>query len=78
MNVKGIDQLLTPEDIAVLIKRPVRFVREKLLKPHGVLKSVKFGGNSYRVRPVDFAEFLAKGQTGFRGSRSSGRWSTAE
>ena len=71
-KAKGFDRMLTQEDIAFVISRPVRWVREKLLKT-GVIKSVRFGGNSYRVTQANFAEFIAHGNTGFRSSPSSGR-----
>ncbi len=70
--VKGVDTLLTPEDIAQIIQRPVRWVREKLIEP-GILKTVSFGGNSKRVRPRDWEAFLEKGQTGYRHAAPSGR-----
>ena len=65
--------MLTPEDISAIIQRPVRFVREKLLKT-GVLRSVKFGASGYRVRPQDFTAMIDRGATGFNNARPSGRW----
>ena len=70
-QIKGLDEMLTPEDIAALIKRPKRFVLQRLIKTQ-VIRSVKFGGNSYRVTTRDFQEFLLKGQTSFRHAPSSG------
>lgn len=72
VEVKGIECLLTPEDIARIVQRPVRWVRDKLLKP-GLVKTIPFGGNSQRVRPRDWQAFLERGQTGFRHAQPSGR-----
>jgi hypothetical protein len=71
-KVKGFDRMLSPADIAIVIGRPVRWVREKLIKT-GVIASLKFGGNSVRVRADDFRTYLDKGATGFRNAKPSGR-----
>ena len=69
--IKGCERLLTAEEVAALIGKPVRFVREELLKP-GVLKGKKFGGNSWRIPPRAFRDFIEKGETGFRHAAPSG------
>ena len=56
--IKGCERLLTAEEVAALIGKPVRFVREELLKP-GILKGKKFGGNSWRVAPRAFRDFIS-------------------
>ena len=71
-KVRGVERLLTENDIAILIGRPVRWVREKLLKTK-ILPSVKFGGNSYRVQMRHYVEMLDKGKTGFNHAPPSGR-----
>ena len=63
--VKGIEPMLTQEDIAQVIDKPVRWVREHLLVT-GVIKAVRFGGASYRVRPEVFRAWLDKGCPGFK------------
>ena len=63
--VKGIEPMLTQEDIAMVIDKPVRWVREHLLAT-GVLDSACFGGNSYRVTQATFRRWLDKGCPGFR------------
>lgn len=70
-TVKGIEAMLTAEEVAALLKRPARFVREKLLKT-GVLKGVRLGGNCWRVDPAEYRDFVARGVTGFRFARPSG------
>ena len=57
--------MLTPEDIAIIIQRPVRWVREKLFQT-GVLRSVRFGANEWRTKREWFEAMLEKGATGFR------------
>lgn len=69
--VKGLEVMLTAEDVAEVVRKPVRFVREKLLKT-GSLKGVKLGGNSWRVDPAAFREWQERGATGFRFARPSG------
>lgn len=70
-TVKGIAVMLTAEDVAEVLRKPVRFVREKLLKT-GSLPSVKLGGNSWRVDPDAFRAWQARGATGFRFAKGSG------
>lgn len=53
------DDLMTPEDIAVLIKKPVRYVREQLIQT-GRLPAVCFGRNSYRVERREFRLMLER------------------
>lgn len=64
-RVNPSDRLLSPNDIAILIGRPVRWVREKLFKT-GVLRSVRFGANGWMTKREWFEAFLEKGATGFR------------
>jgi len=71
-EVKGFEQFLTPEDIAFLLQRPVRYVRETLLKRR-VIRATKTGGNSWRVVPADFRGWIEKGcPTGAKFSAPSG------
>lgn len=70
-TVKGIAVMLTAEEVAEVLRKPVRFVREKLLKT-GSLPGVKLGGNSWRVDPERFREWQARGATGFRFAKGSG------
>lgn len=71
-KVKGIDKMLTQEDVAAIISRPVRWVREQLLST-GVLKSTKFGAREYRIRPIDLTDLVARGNAGFRSTKPSKR-----
>lgn len=64
-TVKGIEPMLTQEDIAQVIDKPVRWVRENLLAT-GVLESACFGGNSYRVQPAVFRKWCERGCPGFK------------
>ena len=57
--------MLTQEDIALIIEKPVRWVREHLLAT-GVLESALFGGNSYRVTQVVFRKWCERGCPGFK------------
>ena len=59
------EPLLTPEDIAIAIKRPVRWVREHLLKT-GKLRCMRFSATCWRVRREDFEALVEKGAPGFR------------
>jgi hypothetical protein len=71
-TVKGFEQFLTPEDIAFLLQRPVRYVREKLLVTR-IIRAGKTGGNSWRVDPDEFRKWKAAGcPTGERFSKPSG------
>lgn len=67
------EKLLTQEDIAERAGKSVPWVRKHWLKS-GLLRSVKVGGNGYRVRPVWWVEFIESGNTGFRHASTSGRW----
>ena len=69
--VKGVDRMLTAAEVAEIIRKPVKFVRDKLLVP-GVLKGIKLGGNGWRVRPSDLDRFIDGGATGFRSAGQSG------
>ncbi len=64
-EVKGFERMLTQEDIAQVLDKPVRWVRERLLVT-GVIKAAKFGEASYRIRPEIFRAWLDKGCPGFR------------
>lgn len=52
--IKGIDNMLTLQDVAALIGKPIRFVRERLVNT-GVLKAKRITSRDYRIRPQDFA-----------------------
>jgi excisionase family DNA binding protein len=71
--MQGDEFLLTVEDVAKRIGKPVRFVREKLIKT-GDLPHIKFGGNSIRIRPEEYRKYLDRGLTGFKHASPSGRW----
>lgn len=71
VEVKGFRRMLTLEEIAVILKRPVRYVRESLVKP-GIIPAKKLGGNSYRVRPEAFETWLESGPTGAKFAPPSG------
>ena len=70
-RINGFDMMLTVAEVAAIIRKPARFVREQLIRP-GILKAIKFGGNSYRIRPSDLARMLETGPAGFRHVRGSG------
>lgn len=71
-TIKSFEQFLTPEDIASLLQRPVRYVRESLLLTK-VIRATKTGGNSWRVDPDEWRRWRAAGcPTGARFSRPSG------
>lgn len=71
-RVRGIEVMLTLPEVAAVVRRPVRYVRESLVKP-GILPAKKLGGNSWRVRPEALREWMESGATGARFARSSGR-----
>lgn len=52
-------------DLAQVLSLSTRTVFVKFIRS-GVIPSRKFGARSYRVRPVDFNEWVARGNTGFR------------
>ncbi len=70
-NVKGFEAMLTADDVAKLVGRPVRWVRENLLKT-GALKAKRMGGNCWRVVPAVYREWERNGVTGSRFARASG------
>lgn len=70
-TVKGLEAMLTAEDVARLVSRPVRWVRENLLKT-GAIRAKRMGGNCWRVPPAAYREWEANGATGARFARSSG------
>jgi hypothetical protein len=73
-TVCGVEVLMDPGQVAIVLGRPVRWVRESLLKP-GLLRSVRLGGNSFRVRPSELARWIEsniESNQGFRHSRPSG------
>lgn len=71
-TVKGFEQFLSSEDIAFLLQKPVRYVREQLLVSK-IIKATKAGGNSWRIVPDDFRRWIAAGcPTGSRFARPSG------
>lgn len=55
----GVERLLAPEDVAEVIQRPVRYVRERLLNS-GELPAVRFGKRGWRVRRADLDEWLKR------------------
>lgn len=70
-TVKGFERMLTLNEVAEVLQRPVRYVREDLVKP-GILPAKKLGGNSWRVHPVAFRNWLESGVTGARFAQPSG------
>lgn len=70
-SVRGFERLLTLAEVAQVLRRPVRYVREQLVAP-GILPAKKLGGNSWRVRPEVFRRWLEAGETGSRFARPSG------
>lgn len=70
-EIKGFWQFLTINDVAIIIQRPVRYVREELVKT-GILPAKKMGGNSWRIVPEDFEAWKRSGVTGARFARPSG------
>lgn len=70
-KVKGFEAMLTLNEVAQVLRRPVRYVREQLVAP-GILPAKKLGGNSWRVRPEAFRRWLEQGETGARFARPSG------
>jgi hypothetical protein len=70
------DFLLTIDDVASRLKKPARWVREKLVKT-GLLKTIKLGGNSDRITLEAYRNFVRAGVTGCRHATPSGRWNTA-
>lgn len=70
--VKGIACLLDVGEVARVLGRPERWVREQLLKT-GLLRSVRLGGNSFRVRPCDLSEWI-ECNVGTRHVAGSSRW----
>ncbi len=71
--VKGVDKMLDQNDVAMVIGKPVRWVREHLLKTR-LLRAVKMGGNSWRIRPEDLERLIERGNLGFNSSPSSGSY----
>ena len=61
-SVKGVEALLTVNDLALLMQKPTRFVRS-LIKS-GALRGIKLGGNSWRVTRAEWDRFISKGATG--------------
>lgn len=66
--VKSSDRLLNQNDVAILIGRPVRWVREKLFKT-GVLRSVRFGANEWRTKREWLDAMIERGATGFKNAK---------
>ena len=54
--IKGCEKMLTPAEVAELIGKPVKFVRERLIKS-GALKAKKISSCDYRIRPQDFKKW---------------------
>lgn len=75
-KVKGFDQMLFVEDVAIILRRPVRWVRENLINS-GVLPSIRIGGNSVRIKPSAFEKFMDNQNNGFRSTQSSGSYQKA-
>ncbi len=69
--VCGVECLLDPGQVATVLGRPVRWVRENLLKS-GSLRALRLGGNSWRVRPSELQKWIDKNQ-GWRHAQPSGR-----
>ena len=65
------EELMTLDEVAGTLRKPVRWVRERLIKPR-LLRCVRLGGNSVRVEPAALREFVAGGGRGFVAARGSG------
>lgn len=63
--VKGVEQLLTPSDLAQVLSLSKRTVFLRFIKS-GVIPCRKFGARSYRVRPADLAAWLERGNSKHR------------
>lgn len=63
VKVKGVDRMLTQEDIAIILQRPVRWVRQSLLGA-GIIKSARIG-HSFIVKRTVFEAWVDKGCPGF-------------
>ena len=72
-TIKGIERLMTAQEVAEVLRRPLEWVRENLLKT-GVLEASKIGGNSWRVKPSVLQKFIDGGFNGFRNIEPSGMW----
>ncbi len=57
ISIKGCEQLLTPNEVAVLLQLPVRYVVRNLIKS-GALKAKRISAREYRIRPCDFTAFV--------------------
>jgi len=62
VTIKGVEQLLTPEEVAELLGVSPRHVLRALIKT-GALKSAKISPKVYRVRPIDFTDYLDRRKT---------------
>lgn len=58
-------KLMTPADVAEALQMSKRTVFARFIKT-GAIPSKRYGARSYRVRPCDFNEWVARGATGFR------------
>lgn len=61
VTIKGCEELLTPEEVAVLLKRPKKFVLYQLIAT-GALPASRVG-LKYRIRPIDLSAYLEKRST---------------
>ena len=74
-TVQGYEPLLTLDEVSLLMKKPKRYVSGLIKRRQ--LKGIKFGGNSWRVKPEEWRRFTtaaenAGGVDGFRHARPSG------
>lgn len=69
--IKGIDPMCTIADLAQIMDRPKRWVREKIV--NGRLIPQAAGGNAARFRPLDVKAWIDKGCPGLRNLQTSGR-----
>ena len=67
-----IPELVDQYDVARILKKPVRFVREKLFKTKK-LPAFKAGGNSWRLRLDLLLAAIDSGDLGLESEKASGR-----
>jgi len=71
--IKGCEKMLTAKEVSEVLGKPVKWVRDELLCT-GILKGIKLGGNSWRVRPSELNRYTGSSATGFKHETPSGRW----
>jgi len=70
-ETKGFEWMLTVKDIAKILGKTDRWVKDEMIKPKAV-RWIKVGGNGHRVYPASFRAWLDKGATGFNSAEPSG------